>query len=309
MSAVILSVFASVVLSAEPIRVLTFNILASEPSWEETAKQKPWADRKPAVLDVMLKYPDGNGPYDFIGTQETSLHSDPKLHQVKQLAEAMTGYDSLYAPCSGKEGQFILSNMIFWKKDRWEIDPQDSGTYWLSNTPDVPGSNDWAGNDHTKGGQRCVTYGLFYEIKDGKRTGKKVYFYNTHLYAHVLDARTQSAFLIIDKIKDRKVQDAAVIVTGDFNSPRTTLAYLYLTGKPVEFKGKTHTPPFGLTESYESVYPNVESEFRRKAWEEIDFIFVKDDLLKPVAAKRILTKKDGVRPSDHFPIDAVIEFK
>ncbi|MDR0869972.1 MAG: endonuclease/exonuclease/phosphatase family protein [Planctomycetaceae bacterium] len=303
---VILAFFVSVIFSAalfaaEPVRVLTFNILASQPSWEVDAKQKPWADRKPAVLDVMLKYPDGNGPYDFIGTQETSLHSDPKLHQVKQLAEAMTGYDSLYAPCNGKERQFILSNMIFWKKDRWEIDPKDSGTYWLSSTPDVPGSNDWSENN--KGGQRCVTYGLFYEIKDGKRTGNKVYFYNTHLNVHVPDARTQSAFLIIDKIKNRKVQDAAVIVTGDFNSRRTTPPYLYLTGKPVEFKGQTHTPPFGLTESYESVYPNDENK------PGIDFIFVKDDLLKPVAAKRILTKKDGVQPSDHFPIDAVIEFK
>ena len=31
----------------EPVRVLTFNILASEPSWETNARSQPWAIRKP----------------------------------------------------------------------------------------------------------------------------------------------------------------------------------------------------------------------------------------------------------------------
>jgi hypothetical protein len=36
-----------------------------------------------------------------------------------------------------------------------------------------------------KGGERCVTYGLFHELGSNGRTGKKVYFFNTHLNVFV----------------------------------------------------------------------------------------------------------------------------
>lgn len=285
--------------ASEPVRVLTFNILASQPSWEKDAKQQPWAQRKPIVLDVMLNHPDGNGPYDFIGTQETSVHTEPDLHQVKQLAGEMRGYGSLYAPCKGRENVFGLTNMIFWKKDRWEIDPQDSGTFWLSSTPDKPGSNDWSENN--RGGERCVTYGLFHEIGPGGKTGKKTYFYNTHLNVHVPSARVRSALLIMDKMKNRKSPDTPVLLVGDFNSRRTTEPVVYFQGGSVEFEGKTHTPPFGLKEAFDIVHPG-------KPAPGIDFIFF-NDLLKPVEAKVIRTNKDGVYPSDHRPIEAVFEWK
>ena len=283
----------------EPIRVLTFNILASEPSWETDAKSRPWIERKPILLDVMRNYPDGSGPYDFIGTQETSLHDKAELHQVKQLAEEMQGYGSLYAPCNGREGVFGLTNMIFWKKDRWEIDTEDSGTFWLSSTPEKPGSNDWVENN--RGGQRCVTYGLFHEIGSNGRTGKKVYFYNTHLNVHVPSARVRSAFLIMDRIKNRKSPDTPVLLTGDFNSRRTTDPVTYFQGGKVEFDGQTCLPPFGLKEAFNVVHHD-------KPAPAIDFIFF-NEYLKPIAAQVIPTNKNGVYPSDHRPIEAFFEWQ
>jgi endonuclease/exonuclease/phosphatase family metal-dependent hydrolase len=293
---------------AAPVRVLTFNILASQPSWEKDAKCEPWARRMPIVLEIMRDQA-GGAPFDFIGTQETSTHSKPELHQVRQLAAGLSGYGSLYAPVDGpgNEDKFSLSNMIFWRASRWEIDPGDSGTFWLSDTPEIPGSNTWSpvdektGKTTNKGGKRNVTYGLFHEIAGGKRTGKKVYFYNTHLNVHVPDARAKSAFLIMERIRKRRDQSAPIILTGDFNSRRDSIIYKYLTGSPVAFENETHAPPLALTEAFAAAGPQNELP-------NIDFIFSTDGL-KPRTAARITTRRDGVRPSDHSPVEAMLEWK
>jgi endonuclease/exonuclease/phosphatase family metal-dependent hydrolase len=286
-----------------PIRVLTFNILASQPGWEKDAKCEPWAVRKPIVLEVMRNRA-GGAPCDFIGTQETSVHPDAALNQVNQLAAEMTGFGSLYAACSGEKNgpvarEFSLSNMIFWRKDRWEPDPRDHGTFWLSDTPETPGSNQWSPSG--KGGKRNVTYGLFHEIAGGKRTGRQVYFFNTHLNVHVPDARAKSAFLIMERIRARKNPSAPVILTGDFNSRRDSLVYKYLTGSPVDFDGRTRTPPLALTEAFAKAG-------RQDDLPRIDFIFTTAGLA-PRSAAKIRVTRDGVRPSDHDPVEAALEWK
>jgi endonuclease/exonuclease/phosphatase family metal-dependent hydrolase len=294
---------------AAPVRVLTFNILASQPSWEKSAKCEPWAVRKPIVLEVMRDRSGGGAPCDFIGTQETSTHSEPALHQVRQLAAALPEYGSLYAPCDGldREDKFSLSNMIFWLKSRWQIDPEDSGAFWLSDTPETPGSNTWSpidektGKRTNKGGKRNVTYGLFHEIAGGRRTGKKVYFFNTHLNVHVPEARAKSAFLIMERIQRRRTQSAPVILTGDFNSRRDSIIYKYLTGFPVVFENEEHAPPLALAEAFAAAGP-------RNDLPGIDFIFSTGGLA-PRSAARITTRRDGVRPSDHYPVEAVLEWK
>ncbi|MDR1963295.1 MAG: endonuclease/exonuclease/phosphatase family protein [Planctomycetaceae bacterium] len=316
LSLLFLLIFSTVVFAEEPIRVLTFNILCA--GWEpEPKKDHAWDKRLPIVIDVMKNSPNEkneNNPYDFIGTQETSNNPNkPEYHQVKQLADAMTGYGSLFAPCGGKLDKFSLSNMIFWKKDRWEIDPNDSGTFWLSGTPEVPGSNDWV--EENKGGERNVTYGLFHELGSNGRTGKKIYFFNTHLNVHVEIARLRSAVLIMDRIVNRKEKDAAVIVTGDFNALQSSPLIAYMQGAPLEFDGKTFNPSLSLIETFKAVHPDstefgTAHSYRGKiSWDKkIDFIFV-SDRLKPVAANVILTKKNGLYPSDHLPVDAVLEWK
>ncbi len=315
------SVFCIAVAHATPLRVLTYNILASQPSWEVDAKRKnpgigTWDKRMPLVIEIMGKKIDGMG-YDFIGTQETSIHPKPELHQVNQLAGALPDYGSLYAAVSGAADskapkKFSISNMIFWRKDRWEIDTRDHGTFWLSDTPEVPGSNTWSpisektGKRTNKGGKRNVTYGLFHEIANGKRTGKKVYFYNTHLNVHVPDARVKSALLIMERIRTRAEQSAPVIVTGDFNSLRNDSrgdgnVYKYLTGNPIDFQNARHQPPLTLTEAFAATGP--QDQLPR-----IDFIFSGKGL-KPVSAANVDIRRTGVRGSDHAPIAAVLEWE
>ncbi|MDR2675221.1 MAG: endonuclease/exonuclease/phosphatase family protein [Opitutaceae bacterium] len=289
---------------AAPVRVLTFNILASQPSWEKNAKCELWAVRRPIVLEVMRDR-SGGAPYDFIGTQETSVHPDAALHQVNQLAADLPEYDSLYAACSGEKNgkthkEFSLSNMIFWRKDRWKIDRADRGTFWLSDTPETPGSNQWA--PAGKGGKRNVTYGLFHEIAGGRRTGRKVYFFNTHLNVHVPDARARSAFLIMERIQRRWTQSAPVILTGDFNSRRDSIVYKYLTGNIIDFDNERRTPPQALAEAFAAANPDTAKK------PGIDFIFSTAGL-RARSATVIDKRRDGARASDHNAVDALLEWQ
>jgi endonuclease/exonuclease/phosphatase family metal-dependent hydrolase len=286
-----------------PIRVLTFNLLGSRPSTEQNAKCGPWSTRKPIVLEIMQDK-TGGAPYDFIGTQETSTNPDPALNQVNHLAAEMPGYDTLYAACNGEPNtptpkEISMSNMILWRKDRWQIDPRDHGSFWLSDTPEVPGSNQWAPGG--KGARRNVTYGLFHEIAGGKRTGRKVYFYNTHLNVHVPDARAKSAFLIMDRIHARPTPSAPVILTGDFNSRRDSIIYRYLTGFPVTYENVCRTPPLALLEA--SATAGNQNDLPR-----IDFIFFTNDL-HPLTAARLSPTRRTIRSSDHAPVEASLDWK
>lgn len=292
--------------AAEPIRVLTFNILAAEPKWETSAKQRPWSERKPAVLEIMRQAADG-APYDFIGTQESAVHPNPDLHQARQLAAALPQYGSFHIPCSGEPfatpvKKFSISNQIFWLKNRWEIDPEQQGVFWLSDTPEKPGSNTWgrAPDGKFKGGIRNVAWGLFHELDNGKRTGKRVYFFNTHLNVFIWTARTKSAFLIAERIQNRADKTAPVILTGDFNFPRHALAYKYLSGEKINFENKTHTPPLALVEAYAAANPDD------KLPPKIDFIFTTPDL-KPLRSKIITAEPGGIRPSDHRPVETILQ--
>lgn len=95
-------------------------------------------------------------------------------------------------------------NPIFYKKDKFDL--LDSGTFWLSNTPSVPGSR-FPGADN----DRIATWGLF-EIK---QTGKKLLLLNTHLDTAGEDIRTLELELIFDFLED--YDQYPIYMTGDFN--------------------------------------------------------------------------------------------
>ena len=59
--------------------------------------------------------------------------------------------------------------VIFYRKDKFELLEQN--TFWLSETPEVPGSRSWETSD-----TRIATWGKF----EVKATGKIIYVFNTH---------------------------------------------------------------------------------------------------------------------------------
>ena len=116
-----------------------------------------WANRKEMACDVLRRH----NP-DIVGLQE-ALRSqiDDIRAALPQYAEIGCGRDD------GKtKGEY---SAILYRKDR--LDVNDCGTFWLSDTPEVPGSTTW-GNKIT----RICTWGRFIP----KDPGRPFYMFNTH---------------------------------------------------------------------------------------------------------------------------------
>src|SRR5688572_30355099 len=107
------------------LRVMSFNIRYG------TAKDGPnhWDLRRDLLVDTIRKFDP-----DLLGTQETLLE------QAEYLAEKFPQYDWLGVgrDDAKRKGESVA---IFWRKDRFE--KLDAGHFWLSETPEVPGSKSW----------------------------------------------------------------------------------------------------------------------------------------------------------------------
>ncbi|MDO4584564.1 MAG: endonuclease/exonuclease/phosphatase family protein [Planctomycetia bacterium] len=283
--------------TTEPVKALSFNIRLS---LGEIGKPNEWKNRRDHVAEIIR---DGN--YDFVGVQEAILTDRENLHQVNDLKERLPNYgiwtrSRMSTPDEGE------STPILYRKDRWEMDAEEFGVFWLSDTPDVPQSITWE-----NACPRTVVWGKFHERKNGQRTGRVVYFYNTH-FDHISEkARQLSAVQIADFIAKRKEKNSLVILTGDFNCAENSPAIRYLRGEEVEIQGSLKKSPSPLVDSFRVVHPteaNVQTYHGYRAdalTHKIDYVFVSPDA-EVLTAKILRDKKNGMFPSDHFPIDATV---
>ena len=137
---------------------------------------------------------------DIIGFQEvTWMHYD-------YLVKSMPGYLNEIA----YRDDFILSEgcPIFYREDKYE--KIDSGSFWLSETPDIM-SKDWGAAHY-----RICTYII---LKD-KSNGKEFVVFNTHL-DHVSDeARINGIKVVLDKIAE--FGNIPAFLMGDLNAQPDT---------------------------------------------------------------------------------------
>ena len=289
-------------MAGEPIRILCINVRFSTANDGENS----WVHRKEFMTEMMIE-----GNYDFIGTQETLLHPNPDLNQMTYMASRLPGH-GVYGISREVNPEVGEGMIMYYKKDRWEMDTEQRGTFWLSDTPDVPGSITWEAQSRNP---RTVTWGLFHEIdRDGNRTGRAVYVYNTH-FDHVSDpARRKSAQMIMQRIAARPHQDVPAIVIGDINAGEGSVPVRYMLGETVTIDGAEVTTPYKLVDTFRAVHPdatNVQTfnGFRPvdTVWsgQKIDYIFVSPSF-RTISSEIIRTHRNGRFPTDHFPVNAVI---
>jgi endonuclease/exonuclease/phosphatase family metal-dependent hydrolase len=189
---------------------------------------------------------------------------------------------------------------VLYRHDRWSIDAEESGTFWLSDTPEKPASTSW-GNDIP----RIVTWALFHE----RGTDRAVYFYNTHWDHRSEPSRRRSARLLSERIAERKRKTIPVIVTGDFNCGESSEGIRFLLGKGEE------KPPEGgeLVDPFRVLHPAAENVGTFTGFganpgkEKIDFVLV--GAKWEIVEARILRDRPGGRwPSDHLPVSATVRW-
>ena len=176
---------------AQPIYVGEFNI--RNDNAKDAAAGDGWMVRYPVVCDI-LKVES----FDIFGTQEV-MHN-----QLEDMLSALPDYDYVgVGRNDGKtSGEYAA---IFYKEDR--IKCLSSGHFWLSETPEVAGSKGWDAKY-----PRICTWGQF---KD-KKTGRKFWMFNLHMDHRGVEARKQSALLVMERIKTMCGKQPYILL-GDFN--------------------------------------------------------------------------------------------
>ncbi|MGB6222358.1 MAG: endonuclease/exonuclease/phosphatase family protein [Haloferula sp.] len=196
---------------------------------------------------------------------------------------------------------------IMWKADRFELDPEDQGTFWLSDDPETPGSKSW--------GNSVVRVATWVRLGD-RATGRSFYVFNTHWDHRSQAFRERAAPLMAIRIDGRKHPEDPVVLLGDFNATRGNPAVDYFVGDRVTLAGSREGPWVGkMLDPYQALKGKERNRRTLHFWEadggsrldrlKVDHIFVSGgaDLLDAGIWK---TANRRTEPSDHYPVWAKV---
>jgi endonuclease/exonuclease/phosphatase family metal-dependent hydrolase len=265
---------------AVSMRVMTFNIRFDNPDDGPDA----WPHRKDFAASMFRFHHT-----DVVGTQEGLIS------QLEDLDEMLPEFDwvGVGRDAGDERGEFCA---IYYRTSRFDL--IEDGTFWLSENPDVPGSQSW-----DAALPRIVTWARLYDTK----TDKRFIVFNTHFDHRGSEARQQSAKLILEKVAELS-DDDPVLVIGDLNTVEDQDPYQILADPdrgPVRielFDGFYHSEhghhgPESTWNGFDRIFPD-----RR-----IDYIFTDSNF--SVNQHGILADtRDGHFPSDHLPVVADVKF-
>jgi len=270
---------AAVEPAGETGKVMTFNICYGTANDGEDH----WDYRKEMVFDLIA----GHGA-DVVGLQEALDF------QVSEIRRAVQGYGVVTA---GRDDGLQAGEhcTILYRRDRFRA--ADSGTFWFSNSPWVPGSMHW--------GNRIPRICTWVRLVE-RETGNAFCVYNLHLDHQSQESRFKSAQLLARRVAAREPKDP-VVVMGDFNMGLDNPGMLYLRrlgypDGPVELLDtwRLMQPDAPDTRTYHGFKGGTEGV-------KIDQILV--ERTSEVLAAEIdrTTNEEGRYPSDHYPVTATLK--
>jgi endonuclease/exonuclease/phosphatase family metal-dependent hydrolase len=259
------------------IKVMSFNIrvgLAND-------GENHWNRRKSFALERIRAF----GP-DLLGLQECL-----DTEQAEFVRANLPDYHFLGVHRGGPGGTALEMAPLLFRRSPFRL--LDTGCFWLSETPEIPGSMSWGSNY-----PRTVSWARL----SCRLTGSVLTYVNTHFdyepTAIEGDARVLRQWL--DRI--RQDTDTALIVTGDFNADKDSNAYRLLTGDGTLIDALRRIQPHGEDEATFHAY-GLQEEMAA-----IDWILVSDHF-RVLEARIDRSRQGNLFPSDHYPITAVLDWK
>lgn len=257
-----------------PLRVMTFNIRLNLASDGANA----WPHREELVAS-MIRFHGA----DLVGLQEALPE------QLEDLARLLPQFGRIGVG-RDQDGNGEASAILY-RKDRFDV--IRSGTFWLSETPEVEGSKGW-----DAAYPRIVSWG---ELRD-RTTGARFFHFNTHLDHVGVVARREGTRLLLRNLDSLVPGDTPVILTGDFNATAEEEPHQLITAAGLQdaFVGTAaaHHGPTSTWNAFKAIEPG-----RR-----IDFIFVRS--VGKILQHAILSDTfDGRFPSDHLPVLAEMRIR
>lgn len=265
--------------SQPPLHVMTFNIRLNTASDSLNA----WPYRKDIAASQVLFY-----NAHLLGVQE-ALHD-----QMMDLRQRLPNYQYFGGGRDDGKTKGEYSAIFY---DTTRLLRNNGGMFWLSQTPDIPGSVGWDAAI-----TRMVTWCYFMD----RATNTAFYAFNTHFDHMGKQARAESAKLLL-----RKIQEIAgttpVVVTGDFNAtpsdePIRIIMNTSDAGHLTDTKAVTQTPHYGPTGTFNGFGPREIHD------NPIDFIFIRNGNTKVLKHATLSETWNGRFSSDHFPVYAELVF-
>ena len=266
--------------AAPELRVMTFNVRYG------TADDGPnhWEKRREFVLETIRAFDP-----DLLGTQE------PLVFQRDYFAEHLTNLAVLGIGREDGKDRGETTTLLY-RRDRFEL--LGSGHFWISETPEAPGSKSWDSSL-----PRMATWVRLRDRQDP--SARPIFFVNTHLDHRGAEARRQGALLLRRRLQAESTA-CRLVITGDFNAGEGSLPHLALFGE----QDSAASP---VRDAYRAARPTPAadegtfSDFRHNATggPRIDWIGVSPDWAVR-AAEIVRSHRDGHTPSDHFPVTAIL---
>jgi endonuclease/exonuclease/phosphatase family metal-dependent hydrolase len=261
---------------AQPLKVMSFNVRLPN----EADGANYWDARRDLAAEMVRR----EAP-DVIGTQEMFQR------QGDELVARLPGYAWFGIDRRGGHGDEHMGVVY----DTRKLRVVEHGQFWLSDTPEVPGSISWG---HPL--PRNVTWAIFERIGEGKDKGRRFRFLDTHFPYRDEDdaAREKGAALIVAQLGKLPGADLPTVLTGDFNTTPESAAWKTLAGALTDARAAAPKRT-GPEETFHG--------FTGKADKQIDAIFVKGFAAQSAAT--LTDHKGKLWASDHFPVVVTLQMQ
>ena len=258
--------------SAE-MRVMTFNIRYAEP--------RDGANRWEARRDSVAKIIDAKA--DVAGLQEALTG------QLNDLRKRLPAFEMVVRGRERDPDDGEACPVLF-RRERFE--KVESGTFWLSDTPEKPGSRSW--------GNTLPRICTWVELKE-RGGGRRLRVDNVHLDNSAPEARLRGLELVRRRAE---AWDGPVLLIGDFNevAEGPAVAALRAAGGWRDlWVAAGAAPEEGGGGTFNGWRP-------RGPYARIDYIFTRGDgwTARDCRVERPRVPESGGWVSDHFPVIAVL---
>lgn len=258
------------------LRVMSFNVRFG------TAPDGPnaWPHRRALLLRVVADHDPA-----VLGLQEALRYQVDEIRAAMDEPGEVVGVGRDDGAEAGEYSAILY--------DRGRLALLDQGTFWLSDTPTVPGSTSW--------GNRIPRIATWARFRDAA-ADLTFYVVNTHWDHESQNARERSARAILDWIADH-APGQPLLLMGDFNAGEANPAFTALLGAAER--------GVRLRDTYRAVHPHAEPVGTYHAFtgdrtgEKIDAVLATPGW-EVLDAAIVLTNEDGRYPSDHFPVTATL---
>ena len=251
-------------------RVMSFNVRCADD------KEGSVKNRSKIVTAIIEQYLP-----DSVGVQEATGK------WMRILSENLEAYAAI-GEHRDEDAESEYS-AIFYLKDKFNL--LDSGTIWLSDTPEVK---------YTKYEESGCTRIATWVVLENKETGEAFVHINTHLDHMSDNARVMQVKVLSSKIAELKEAGYPIVCTGDFNAQPTTTVYATVMETLVDSKDIANNSDDGITAHGYGKHEDYSAG-------PIDYVFVSENV-EVDTYKIIRNTAKNMYPSDHYPVVADVRF-